>query len=74
MAAWAFVGVVGFGGGCSSKLETGYQPRLLGSSAEVRRGFYAEPFTVEAAKAKKYEQEFGTPGGSSNGSRPKPGD
>jgi hypothetical protein len=74
VAALAFVGVVGAGGGCSSKLETGYKPRLLGSSEEVRRGYYAQPFTPEAKKAEKYEQTFGTPGGSGNGTRQRPGD
>jgi len=50
-------------GGCSSTLETGYQPRPLGgSSAEIRRGYYAQPFTPEAQKAKDYQQDFGTPG------------
>ena len=75
VAALAFIGAVGGGGGgCSSKLETGYKPRLLGSSEEVRRGYYAEPFTPEAKKAEKYEQTFGTPGSNGNGTRPKPGD
>jgi hypothetical protein len=60
------VGSVGLAGGCSSTLETGYQPRPLGgSSAEVRRGYYAQPFTPEAKKAKDYQQEFGTMGTSS---------
>jgi hypothetical protein len=54
--------------GCSSKLETGYEPRMLGSSNETRRGFYAQPFTPEARAAKQYEEDFGTPGG-----RSKPG-
>jgi hypothetical protein len=71
VAASAFVAI---GGGCSSKLETGYKPRLLGSSAEVRRGYYAQPFTPEAKKAEKYEQAFGTPSGTGNGTRPRPGD
>ena len=74
VAALAFIGAAGGGGGCSSKLETGYKPRLLGSSEEVRRGYYAEPFTPEAKKAEKYEQTFGTPGSNGNGTRPKPGD
>jgi hypothetical protein len=47
--------------GCASKLETGYQPRTLGSSAEMRRGYYAERFSPEAQKAKQYEQDFGAP-------------
>ncbi len=37
--------------GCSSKLETGYEPRKLGASETERRGFYAGEFTPEARKA-----------------------
>jgi len=60
----------GAGGlGCSEKLETGYEPRKLGASNEARRGFYAQPFSPEARKAKEYEQDFG---GAPVG-RPKPG-
>jgi hypothetical protein len=73
-AALALVGMAMSSAGCSSKLETGYKPRLLGSSPEVRRGYYAEPFTPEAKRAKQYEQDYGTPGGASNGVRPRPGD
>jgi hypothetical protein len=58
-------------GGCSEKLETGYEPRRLGSSSEVRRGFYAAPFTPEARKAREYEQSFGD--GTTPVGRPKPG-
>ena len=47
--------------GCSSKLETGYEPRRLGASDEARRGYYAQPFSPEAGAAKKYQQEFGDP-------------
>jgi hypothetical protein len=60
----------GGGLGCSEKLETGYVPRVLGASNEMRRGFYAQPFTPEAQRAKQYEQDFATPGTSG---RPKPG-
>ncbi len=74
LAALALAGVAGAAGGCSSKLETGYKPRLLGSSPETRRGFYAQPFTPEAKRAKQYEQDYGTPGGANNGVRPRPGD
>ena len=38
-------------GGCSSKLETGYEPRKLGASETERRGFYAGEFSPEARKA-----------------------
>jgi hypothetical protein len=68
------VGVLLLAGGCSSKLETGYKPRLLGSSPETRRGYYAQPFTPEAKKAQQYEQDYGTRGASNNGTRPRPGD
>jgi hypothetical protein len=73
-AALAFGGAAMLAGGCSSKLETGYKPRLLGSSPETRRGYYAEPFTPEAKRAKQYEQDFGTPSGNNNGVRPRPSD
>jgi hypothetical protein len=61
--------LIGMGGlGCAEKLETGYDPRRLGASNEARRGFYAQPFSPEARKAKEYEQDFGSAGG-----RAKPG-
>ena len=58
-------------GGCSSTLETGYMPRKLGSSEEMRRGFYAQPFTPQAKAAKDYEHDFGDAGrmGTSYGGR-----
>ncbi len=34
--------------GCSSTLEDGYKPRLLGASDSQRRGYYAAPFTPQA--------------------------
>lgn len=37
--------------GCNSALETGYVPRSLGTSSTERRGYYASPFTPEAAAA-----------------------
>jgi hypothetical protein len=70
VAALALIGAGGTGMGCSSTLETGYKPRMLGSSADVRRGYYAQRFTPEAQKAKQYEQDFGTP----NPSRPRGSD
>ena len=72
-AALALTGIALLSPGCSSKLETGYKPRLLGSSAETRRGFYAQPFTAEAKKARQYEQDFGAPS-SAGGTRPRPND
>jgi hypothetical protein len=68
-AAASFVAAIFLLGltGCSSKLDTGYEPRKLGASDEARRGFYAQPFTPEAKAAKQYEQDFG------DVHRPRPG-
>lgn len=45
--------------GCSSKLEDGYKPRLLGASDAQRRAYYAAPFTPEAQAAQMdSEQEM----------------
>jgi hypothetical protein len=52
-------GVMSAAGGCANKLETGYVPRKLGASTEARRGYYAQPFSPEAQKAKQYQQDFG---------------
>jgi hypothetical protein len=53
--------------GCGSTLETGYEYRPLGSSAAVRRGFYASPYTPEANAAQmEREQEL-------EARRPRPG-
>jgi hypothetical protein len=39
--------------GCANKLETGYQPRTIGSNETERRGYYAAPFTKEAREAQE---------------------
>ena len=50
-------GVVAAGSaGCSSKLETGYEPRQLGVSAAERKGYSASPYTPEAAAAGRAQQ------------------
>jgi hypothetical protein len=62
--ATALAGAVG---GCSNKLETGYEPRKLGASEAERRGFYAAPFTPEARAAQlQRDEEF-------DARRPRPG-
>ena len=45
--------VVAAAAGCSAKLETGYEPRKIGSNETERRGFYAAPFTREAREAEQ---------------------
>jgi hypothetical protein len=42
--------------GCSSKLETGYEPRPLGVTSAERKGYYASPYSVEAAAAGRAAQ------------------
>lgn len=55
--------------GCSNKLETGYQPRTIGSNETERRGYYAAPFTKEAREAReKMANDF-----DSNAGRARPG-
>ena len=39
--------------GCDSGLVTGYQPRRLGDSPGVRRGYYAGKYTPEARAAEQ---------------------
>ena len=39
--------------GCSTTTETGYEPRRLGDSAAVERGYYATPFTPEKRAAEQ---------------------
>jgi len=43
--------------GCSSKLETGYEPHKLGDSLVVKRGYYAEPYSPEAQAAQQDRQK-----------------
>ena len=48
------VGVVSLGAlvaGCGTTLEDGYKPRTLGSTPEVRKSYYASPFTDQAEAA-----------------------
>jgi len=42
--------------GCSAKLETGYEPRKIGSNEAERRGFYAAPYSREAREAEEGQQ------------------
>ena len=39
--------------GCSSKTETGYEPRKLGDNLTVQRGYYASPYSPEAQAAQQ---------------------
>ena len=34
--------------GCGTTLEDGYKPKALGSTPEVRKSYYASPFTPQA--------------------------
>jgi hypothetical protein len=37
--------------GCSSKLETGYEPNRLDMSLSQRKALYADPFSPQATEA-----------------------
>ena len=56
LLAWGIITLAA--AGCSSTLETGYAPRKLGASDDVRRGYYAQPFTPEAKAARKFQADF----------------
>ncbi len=43
--------------GCSSRLETGYEPRKLGASESERRGYYAPAFSPDARAAENERQQ-----------------
>lgn len=44
--------------GCSAKLETGYEPRKIGSTSVERRGFYAAPFSPESQNSGENQDSF----------------
>lgn len=44
---------VALAAGCSSKTETGYEPRRLGDNLAVQRGYYASPYSPEAQTAQQ---------------------
>ena len=54
--------------GCSNKLETGYEPRTIGSNEVERRGYYAAPFSKEAREARQKADA------DTDVRRPRPGD
>ena len=51
MVKWLLAGIAGVLVGCSSTTETGYEPRKLGDSETVQRGYYAVPFSPESRAA-----------------------
>lgn len=59
MRSWALLIAMGLLAGCSAKTETGYEPRHLGDSEAVQRGYYAAPFSPEARQAElERENDF----------------
>ena len=59
--------VVVFVTACNNKLETGYEPRTIGSNEVERRGYYAAPFSREAREAREKTDS------DTDGRRPSPG-
>lgn len=46
--------------GCSSALETGYEPRRLSATDGQRRAFYATPYSEETQQAIQNDSMFET--------------
>ncbi|HWE02118.1 MAG TPA: hypothetical protein VG326_06870 [Tepidisphaeraceae bacterium] len=49
--ALALVALASFIGGCGVTMEDGYKPHSLDASADMRRSYYASPFTDNANAA-----------------------
>ncbi|MDB5355200.1 MAG: hypothetical protein JWN24_1653 [Phycisphaerales bacterium] len=45
--------------GCNAKLEDGYEPHALGASPDIRRSYYASPFTEQAEPRAAQDQGTG---------------
>lgn len=43
--------LLGLAAGCKTATETGYEPKKLGDSLTVQRGYYASPFSPEQRAA-----------------------
>jgi hypothetical protein len=50
--------------GCSSKLETGYEPKRLDMPLSQRETLYADPYSQEAMQAQQQQSQGGGGGGS----------
>lgn len=59
MKRWMLLALLVAMAGCKTKTETGYEPRKLGDSLTVQRGYYATPFSPEARQAAAARQEEG---------------
>ena len=57
MFKWLLAGCAGLLIGCSSMTETGYEPRKLGDSETVQRGYYAVPFSPESRAAEAEQRQ-----------------
>jgi hypothetical protein len=57
-----FIGLLGVSG-CSSKLETGYEPKRLDMPLSQREALYADPYSHAAMQAQQEQQEGGSGGG-----------
>lgn len=53
------LGLLTLSAGCSVTMEDGYKPRLLNDTGEVRRAYYASPFTDQADAANRPRGEEG---------------
>jgi len=56
--------------GCSSKLETGYEPKRLDMPLAERETLYADPYSQQAMQAQQQQQSGGGGGGGGGVHRP----
>jgi hypothetical protein len=55
------IGLLGVSG-CSSKLETGYEPKRLDMPLSQREALYADPYSHAAMQAQQDQQQQGSGG------------
>jgi hypothetical protein len=63
MRKWPILIFLLLASSCSSKLETGYQPKPLDMPISQRETLYADPYSQQAMQAQQ-EQQSGGGGGS----------
>ncbi len=64
MRRWSIVISLLLLAGCSTKLETGYEPKRLDMPLSQRETLYSDPYSEQAMQAQQQDQGGGGGGGS----------
>jgi len=64
MNRWPLLSILLLTASCSSKLETGYQPKPLDMPIARRETLYADPYSQQAMQAQQEQKSNGGGGGS----------